>query len=110
MPVRAPLSRDAIPLPSFGRIARIKRVVAASYGVETADIVGKSRHPSHVWPRQVAMYLIRDIANRPLEDIGNTFGGRDHSTVFYALSAVEKRMAEDPVYRDDVTALREALA
>jgi chromosomal replication initiator protein len=56
------------------------------------------------------MYLTRELTDHSLPSIGRYFGNRDHTTVLYAIRAVEKRMASDPVYRGDVEALKGALA
>lgn len=100
-----------VPLPSMQvlPVARIKAVVAASYGVSMVEMRSPSHYRMFAWPRQVAMYLSRELTDQSLSDIGRRFG-RDHSTVCHAIKAVEKRMADDPIYRADVEALREALS
>jgi chromosomal replication initiator protein len=60
-----------------------------------------------VEPRQVAMYLIRDMLNVPLVEIGYLFGGRDHSTVIHSIQKVEQELAKDDRLRSRVDALRE---
>lgn len=102
-----------VPLPSMlkcQRIARIQAVVAVSYGIRPEHMTSVCCWRDVAWPRQVAMYLAKEITGKPLTLIGRSFGNRDHSTVIHAIRAVEKRMADDPIYRADVEALREALS
>ncbi len=60
-------------------------------------------------PRQVAMYLIRDLLDLPLVQIGKLFGGRDHSTVIHSIRKVEDAMGDDPDFRREVESVREEL-
>ncbi len=100
---------ERIPLPSYGMVARIQNLVANSYGVDQTSMRSPSRNRDDAWPRQVAMYLARKITGKSFPNIGREFGNRDHSTVMFAMQAVEKRMDADPIYRGDVEALRAAL-
>jgi chromosomal replication initiator protein len=98
-------------IPSLGRpISHIQEVVALSYGLDPRHMRSADRRRAVCWPRQVAMYLTRKTTWHSLPAIGRFFGYRDHTTVLWAIRAVEKRMASDPLYRADVVALREALS
>lgn len=102
----------AVPLPSmmrFQRIAHIQAVVALSYDIDPCHMKSGGRWRSVAWPRQVAMYLARELTGHSLAVIGRHFGARDHTTALYATKAVEKRMAADPLYHADVEVLRKAL-
>ncbi len=73
----------------------------------TADaLASKRRNKEVIVPRQVAMYLIRELLDLPLVDIGKVFGGRDHSTVIHSIQKVEREMGEDPAFRERVHAVR----
>jgi chromosomal replication initiator protein len=102
-----------VALPSFQRrfcpVAHIQAVVAASYRINVEHMRSKSRDRCVAWPRQVAMYLSRALTEKSFPDLGKYFGGRDHTTVIYSIKAVEKRIAEDPIYRADIEVLRKAL-
>lgn len=91
-------------------ISRIQTIVALSYDLNPALMTSPARDRFAAWPRQIAMYLTRQLTDHSLPSIGRYFGNRDHSTVLYACRAVEKRMAADPLCRADVETLREALA
>lgn len=104
---------EPIVLPSMTRIShrptvQIQELVALSYGLHPRHMTATSRDRRHAWPRQVAMYLTREILHRSLPSIGTAFH-RDHTTVLHAIRRVEERMARDPFDYADVLALREVL-
>jgi len=68
---------------------------ARSFQLSGADLRGQSRSKKTAMARQIAMYLMRNLTNLPLKEIGEEFGGRDHSTVVYAVQQVEKNMKKD---------------
>jgi len=76
--------------------------VAEHYGVTPADLKSKGRSKEVVRPRQVAMYLIRQLTGASLPEIGQFFGGRDHTTVLYATQKIGKLLAEDAELRRTV--------
>jgi chromosomal replication initiator protein len=87
--------------------AGIRARVAEVWGVTVEGLASKRRVKELVEPRQVAMYLIRDMLNVPLVEIGYLFGGRDHSTVIHSIQKVEQELAKDDRLRSRVDALRE---
>jgi chromosomal replication initiator protein len=77
----------------------ILRVTAEAYGLTVAELIGPSRKQPLAQCRQVAMYLCRELTSLSLPRIGEVFGGRDHTTVMYAIDRVKKIMeTERPVY------------
>jgi chromosomal replication initiator protein len=74
-------------------VDRIMDVVCKHYGVRVTDLNGRRRTQSIVLPRQVAMYLTRKMTPLSLMEIGARFGGRDHSTVLYAVSKIQERIS-----------------
>jgi len=74
----------------------IQRVVCNHYGIRVSDIKSKRRSKAFVAPRQIAMYLSRNLCNISLSDIGEKFGGKDHSTVIHAIHKVESLLEKDP--------------
>ncbi|MGI9625264.1 MAG: helix-turn-helix domain-containing protein, partial [Longimicrobiales bacterium] len=88
----------------------IRDRVAAAWGVTGRALASKRRTHDLMVPRQVAMYLIKEILDLPLQSIGEAFGGRDHSTVIHSLKKVEKRMTDDPGFRGRVDEVRKGLA
>jgi len=71
-------------------ISSIQKAVAEFYGVRVDDMRSRGRNKSIVLPRQVAMYLCRQIVKASLPDIGEGFGGKDHSTVIHSLREGEE--------------------
>ncbi|HEU0078906.1 MAG TPA: chromosomal replication initiator protein DnaA, partial [Longimicrobiaceae bacterium] len=87
----------------------VRQRVAAAWGVTTDALQSKKRTKDLTVPRQVAMYLIKELFDLQLVEIGKLFGGRDHSTVIHSIAKVEEDMATDPVFRERVDGLRAAL-
>lgn len=76
----------------------VQRVVSDYYNVSTNDLKGKKRNQAIVLPRQVAMYLIRELTEYSTTEVGLEFGGRDHTTVMHAVQKVEERLKTDPSF------------
>lgn len=89
---------------------RIREAVASEFGVTVDGLVSKRRTKELTVPRQVAMYLIRELLDRSLMEIGRLFGGRDHSTVIHSIKRVEEELEMDPAFRLRLDALRSTLA
>jgi len=70
----------------------IKREVAAYFGIKITDLVSKRRSQNLVYPRQIAMYICRQLTNSSLPVIGKMFGGRDHSTVIHSVKLVAEKL------------------
>ena len=83
----------------------ILRAVTARFGVKLSDLQSRRRTNAIVLPRQVGMYLARRVTRMSLEEIGHYFGGRDHSTVLYAIEKVGKLTRENEELRASVTQL-----
>ncbi len=77
-------------------IPDILSCVTKRYNLRLSDMQGKKRTKSIAFPRQVCMYLARELTTLSLEEIGGYFGGRDHTTVIHAHRLIKKRRLEDP--------------
>jgi chromosomal replication initiator protein len=75
-------------------ISLIKEEVSRFYGISKNDLVGNKRSQSIAYPRQIAMYLSRELTDHSLPKIGTEFGGRDHTTVIYANTKIQRLMTE----------------
>jgi chromosomal replication initiator protein len=73
--------------------------------VRVDDLRSRGRNKSIVLPRQVAMYLCREIVKASLPDIGDGFGGKDHSTVIHACEKVKRKIAGEEPFRKQVDEL-----
>ena len=87
----------------------IRRHVAEAWGVSVDALTSRRRTREVTVPRQVAMYLMRELLDLPLTQIGDHFGGRDHSTVIHSINKVEQDMTEDERLRERIDALRAEL-
>lgn len=77
-------------------VDKIIEEVSRTYGVTPEDMLSQKRKAAISGARQIAMYIIKEITQMPMMAIGETFGGRDHSTVVYAIKQVEEKMDVEP--------------
>ena len=90
-------------------IATIQKQVADFYNITQGDILGKKRVKQIVMPRQIAMYLSRELTDSSLPKIGNEFGGKDHTTVLHAIDKIEAELKKDTDLQNDITKLKAKL-
>jgi len=90
-------------------IEEIQRRVAEHFNVRFAEMTSSRRARVVARPRQVAMYLSKQLTSRSLPEIGRKFGGRDHTTVMHAVRRIEELKDTDPVLAEDVELLRRML-
>jgi len=90
-------------------IEEIQRKVSEYYNIRLSDIIGPKRLRSYARPRQVAMYLCKQLTSRSLPEIGRRFGGRDHTTVMHGVRRIEELKTTDGQIAEDVEILRRAL-
>jgi len=86
-------------------IDNILRVVADYYKLSYNDLKGKKRTKNIAFPRQVAMYIARDITEYSTTELGFEFGGRDHTTVMHACQKIEERLKLDPNLESSIQSL-----
>jgi chromosomal replication initiator protein len=89
--------RDVFPHgePALVSIERIQELVCDRFSVTLGELTGDRRSQNIVYPRQVAMYLSRELTDSSLPKIGKQFGGRDHTTVIHATSKIARLIRED---------------
>jgi len=90
-------------------VERIQTLVADYYNVTLDDMKGKRRDKHIVFPRQVAMYLVREETPSSLPAIGKAFGGRDHTTALHSIEKIANELKEDERLRYEVQSIREKL-
>src|ERR1700730_2700309 len=88
---------------------QIVQAVAEYYHVSLESMCGKQRDKHIVMPRQIAMYLMRQETQASLLEIGQLFGGRDHSTVLHACEKIDRAVNLNPTLRREIIAIREQL-
>jgi chromosomal replication initiator protein len=115
-PVTAQLATEVLD-GLYGRARPVRRTVediqvaaCEAFGVTLDELVSTSRSTRVTWPRQVAMYLARELTDQTLPAIGHAFGDRDHTTVMHACKRTAQRMAGDPDAFEAVRALTERLS
>jgi len=91
------------------RIEDIIKLVSRHFGVSKPDILSQRRHRSVVWPRQIGMYLSKQLTARSLPEIGRRFGNRDHTTVLHAIRKIEGQISDNPRLRDEIDDLKKLL-
>jgi len=87
----------------------IQRKVAEFFAIKLSDMRAKNRTKSVAFPRQVAMYLSRQLTHASLSDIGRAFGGKDHTTVIHAVSKLQALIQEDPKLRQTIETLTQGI-
>ncbi|CQR45798.1 Chromosomal replication initiator protein DnaA [Paraliobacillus sp. PM-2] len=103
--------KDIIPSsrPKVITIATIQEVIAEKYHIKLEEFAAKKRTKSVAFPRQIAMYLSRELTDFSLPKIGEEFGGRDHTTVIHAHEKISKMLSEDDNLNRDIEEIKERL-
>lgn len=83
----------------------IQKTVATFFNIRLSDLKAKKKNKSFVLPRQVAMYLCRKLTNLSLQEIGEKFGGKDHTTVIHAIRKIEQNKTEDLALKETLDKL-----
>ena len=88
------------------KIEDIIKIVSRHFGVSKGDILSQRRHRSVVWPRQIGMYLAKQLTSRSLPEIGRRFGNRDHTTVLHAIRKIEGEINGSTRLKDEIEELK----
>ena len=86
-------------------IEHIQRKVAEVFGIKLSDMRAQNRTKSVAFPRQIAMYLSRQLTHASLSDVGRAFGGKDHTTVLHAVTKLQALLQEDPKLKQTIDTL-----
>jgi chromosomal replication initiator protein len=107
----AVLLSDIIPAASRRPISidAIKKVVSDHYSIPLEELTGKRRDKHIVFPRQVAMYIVREETPSSLPVIGQAFGGRDHTTALHSIEKIANELKEDERLRYEIQSIRDRL-
>ena len=103
--------KDIIQAPRSKKITiqDIQKIVGQYYSVKIEDFSAKKRTKSIAYPRQIAMYLSRELTDFSLPKIGEEFGGRDHTTVIHAHEKIVKDIQNDPTFKQEVDNLEKEI-
>ena len=88
----------------------IIQVVAEHYNLTTLDLLSQRRSKDIVYPRQIAMYLCRNMTEVPLQEIGKAMGGRDHTTIIHGIEKISKDIEKTPTLQNTVDILKKKLS
>ena len=86
-------------------IEQIQRKVSEFFGLKLSDLKAKTRTRAVAFPRQIAMYISRQLTHASLAEVGRAFGGKDHTTVLHAVDKVQTLLQEDPKLRKTIDVL-----
>ena len=84
----------------------IQKIISESFNITIPDLLSNRKIRKFSYPRQLAMYLCRNLTDLSLEKIGKLFGGRDHSTVIYSINRIEKEKKQNRKVREDINKLQ----
>ena len=90
-------------------VEEIQKIVAAYYNLKIIDLKSSKRLKTLVLPRQIAMYLSRQLTSCSFPDIGEKFGGKDHSTIIHAIKKIEKAMDDDMQLRVTISNIKNSI-
>ena len=96
--------------PSTLTILDIQNAVSKYYQLSIADLKGKKRIKSIVLPRQIAMYLSRELTSNSLPKIGAEFGGKDHTTVIHAYEKIVHALSTDDQLKQELADIKKKLS
>ena len=87
----------------------IQKLTASYFNISLNDLLSNKKKRQFSYPRQIAIFLSRDLTGLTMKEIGNAFGKKDHSTVVYALKHIEKEKKNNPRIKDDINQLKDFL-
>ncbi len=90
-------------------IEHIQRKASEFFGVKLSDMRAKNRTKAVAFPRQIAMYLARQLTHASLAEVGRAFGGKDHTTVLHAVAKVQTLLQDDPKFRKTLDTLTQSI-
>lgn len=110
--IREVLGEESRPVISKKKLkpSAIMRAVTSHFHISTNTLRGNSRKKEYVTARHIAMFLMKKELDLPYTEIGNSFGGRDHSSVMHAVSKIESKLENDAPLSQDVSAIRVSLS
>jgi len=91
-------------------VDHIQRKVADFFGIKLSDLRAQNRTRAVAFPRQIAMYLARQLTHSSLAEIGRSFGGKDHTTVLHAVEKIQRLLQEDPKFRKTIDTLTQGIS
>ena len=100
---------DMLPIYKEAQPDRVIQLVAETFGVSVDDLLGRSRSRHIAFPRQVAMYLLREVSELSLPQIGTHLGGRDHTTIMYGWEKIPALIQKDTTLKSKILSINEEI-
>ena len=94
----------------FITLEDVQEVVANRFNVKISELKSKRRTKALVHPRQIAMFLARELTDSSFPEIGREFGGKDHTTIIHACRQIEKALEQDATLRTTIESLKEEIS
>lgn len=86
-------------------VEKIQKIVCHKFKIKPAQLKSKNNSPQIAFPRQIAMYLAKELTKSSLPEIGKKFGGKHHTTVIHSIRKIDKLRAEDPEFNNEINSL-----
>jgi chromosomal replication initiator protein len=86
-------------------VEKIQKIICHKYNIKMSQLKSKNNSPKVAFPRQVAMYLSKELAKVSLPEIGKKFGGKHHTTVIHSVRKIEKLIAKSPEFNKEINSL-----
>ncbi|HYA48099.1 MAG TPA: chromosomal replication initiator protein DnaA [Burkholderiales bacterium] len=86
-------------------VEKIQKLICQKFKIKPSQLKSKNNSPKIAFPRQIAMYLAKELTNSSLPEIGKKFGGKHHTTVIHSIRKVEKLRADDPEFNKEINSL-----
>jgi chromosomal replication initiator protein len=109
-PIDLDLTRESLKdlLESTARVInveKIQKLVCYTYKIKPSQLKSKNNSPKVSFPRQIAMYLSKELTDASLPEIGKKFGGKHHTTVLHSIRKIEKMRQENPIFNKEINSL-----
>ena len=90
---------------SIVTVEKIQKIVCLKFKINLAQLKSKNNSPKVAFPRQIAMYLSKNLTKTSLPEIGKKFGGKHHTTVIHSVKKIEKMNTKDPEFNRELNSL-----
>jgi chromosomal replication initiator protein len=114
VPITKEFARQSLKVMGSGSVSAystkaVVRTVADHFSLETSQILGAKRQKEVVYPRQLVMYLLRELAHQSFPQIGEALGGKDHTTIIHGVDKIAKLRKTDSQVETDISNLQTKL-
>ena len=90
-------------------VEKIQKIICHRFKIKTSQLKSKNNSPKIAFPRQIAMYLAKELTNSSLPEIGKKFGGKHHTTVIHSIRKIERMRNDDPEFNKEINSLMSSI-